>query len=111
MPIASTYFIKSQIPDTTMDQLLKMYEREILIQGAGQTAIRGNVVEFSGSTPLFNRYENKFAGFSEGRLIIEETETEFEVFLEAESPKWIIFFDIYFTKLRNDLEMELQSDH
>jgi hypothetical protein len=33
------------------------------------------------------------------------------VFLEAESPKWIFFFDIYFTKLRNDLERELQSEN
>lgn len=46
MSVASTWFIKAQIPGTTLDRLLKLYEREILIQGAGETAIRGNVVEF-----------------------------------------------------------------
>jgi hypothetical protein len=87
-----------------------LYEREILIQGAGQATIKNNTVEFSGRSLPFNRYENKFAGFSEGRLIIEETETEFEVYLEAESPKWIFLFDVFFTTLRNDLERELQSE-
>ena len=109
MSIASTYFIKAQIPGTTIHDLLKMYEREILIQGAEQTFIRDNVVEFSGRAKPLSRYGNKFANFSEGRLIIEETATEFEVFLEAESPKWIFLFSVYFTSLRDDLERELQS--
>jgi len=66
------------------------------------------VVKFSGGSPL-RRYGNKFANFSEGQLIIEETETEFEIFLEAEHPKWILLFDVYFITLRDDLERELQS--
>ena len=33
MPIASTYFIKAQIPGTTIDKLLQLYEREL--QNAG----------------------------------------------------------------------------
>lgn len=39
------------------------------------------------------------------------SESEFEVLLEAQSPKWILLFDVYFTKLRNDLERELQSNN
>jgi hypothetical protein len=109
MSIATTYFIKAQIPGVAIDRLLKMYEREILIQGARQTAITGNTVEFSDTAAIVNRYARHFAGFVDGRLIIEETASEFEVSLEAESPKWILLFDVFFTTLRNDLERELQS--
>ena|ERR1700754_4141172 len=109
MSIASTYFIKAQTPKATLDRLLSLYEREIRIQGAEQTTITGNAIEFSGGSPT-RRYGNKFANFSEGRLIIEETETEFLVYLEARRPKWILLFDVYFTKLRDDLERELQAE-
>jgi hypothetical protein len=108
MPIASTYFIKAQIPGTTIDKLLRLYEREILIQGAGQTRIKDNAVEFSGGFVL-NRYGNKFANFSNGRLVIEETDTDLKVYLEADRPRWISLFDVYFIKLRDDLERELQG--
>lgn len=108
MSIASTYFIKAQIPGVGLSRLLELYQREILIQGAGQAYIRGNIVEFSGGSWL-RRYGNKFGGFTDGRLIIEESASEFEVYLEAKRPKWILFFDVYFTSLRNDLERELQS--
>lgn len=109
MSIASTYFIKAQIPTATIDRLLNLYKREILIQGADEAIIVNNVIEFSGGS-LFRAHGNKFANFSEGRLIIEETETEFEIFLEAEHPKWILLFDVYFITLRDDLERELQSE-
>lgn len=109
MAIASTYFIKAQIPTATIDRLLNLYKREILIQGADEAVIVNNVVEFSGGSPL-RKYGNKFANFSEGRLIVEETETEFQIFLEAEHPKWIFLFNVYFVKLRDDLERELQAE-
>jgi len=108
MSIATTYFIKAQIPGADINQLLDLYKREILIQGAEYAQINGNIVEFSGGSSI-RKYGNKFAGFSQGQLIIEETDTEFEVYLEADSPKWILLFDVYFTKLRNDLERELQE--
>jgi hypothetical protein len=112
MSIASTYFIKAQLPGTTINDLLKLYEREILIRGAGQTAINDNTVEFSGNSGILSWYGHgqEFAHFSEGRLVIEETETTFEVYLEAKSPKWILLFDVFFTSLRNDMERELQSE-
>src|SRR5689334_11063182 len=103
MSIASTYFIKAQIPRVDINRLLDLYKREILIQGAEYAEINGNVVEFSGGSSI-RKYGNKFAGFTQGQLVIEETESEFEVYLEADSPKWILLFDVYFTKLRNDLE-------
>jgi hypothetical protein len=56
--------------------LLTLYKREILIQGAAEAVIVGNAIEFSRGSSL-RRYGNKFANFSDGRLIIEETETEF----------------------------------
>jgi len=108
MSIASTYFIKGQIPGVDLDKLLELYKREILIQGAGQAWIRENMIEFSGGS-MFRRNGSWFAGFTDGRLIIEETESEFEVYVEAKRPKWVLFFSVYFTKLRNDLERELQS--
>jgi hypothetical protein len=109
MPIATTYFIKAQIPGTDVHRLLKVYLREIMIQGAESATIRGNTVEFSGGSGSSRAYRSKFAGFTAGRLIIEETESEFEIVLEADSPKWILLFDVYFTTLRNDIERELQS--
>jgi len=109
MSIATTYFIKAQIPGADITRLLELYKREILIQGAEYAEINGNVVEFSGGSST-RKFGNKFAGFSQGQLIIEETESEFEVYLEADSPKWILLFDVYFTKLRNDLERELQEN-
>jgi hypothetical protein len=109
MALASTYFIKGQIPGVERERLLEIYKREILIQGAGSANIRDNVVEFSGGSSLFSRYGNKFAGFTNGRLIVDETEAEFEVYLEAKWPKWKFFFDVYFTTLRNDIERELQA--
>lgn len=109
MAIASTYFIKAQIPGADIGRLLELYEREILEQGAGETAIRENMVEFSGTAAHTGQYGRKFAGFSEGQLIIEETETTFEVRLEAGHPKWMPLFDVYFETVRNDLERELQG--
>ena len=109
MSIATTYFIKAQIPEAAINHLLELYKREILIQGAEYAQINGNVVEFSGGSSI-RKYGNKFAGFSQGQLVIEETESEFKVYLEADSLKWILLFDVYFTKLRNDLESELQEN-
>jgi len=108
MPIATTYFIKAQLPGADVNRLLELYKREILIGGAAYAEIVGNTVEFSGGSSL-RKYGNKFAGFPQGQLIIEEIESAFEVYLEAESPKWIFLFDVYFTKLRSDLERELQT--
>lgn len=108
MSIATTYFIKAQIPETDITDLLALYKCEILIQGASSAQINGNVVEFSGGARL-GRHGAKFAGFSQGQLIIEETVSAFEVYLEADSPKWILLFSVYFTKLRNDLEREIQE--
>ena len=42
-------------------------------------------------------------------MIIEETEMKYEVFLEADRPKWVFLFDVYFTKLRDNLERELKT--
>ena len=111
MPIATTYFIKAQIPSATLTDLLRLYERSILEQGANYTFITGNTVEFDGTAPFTHRYGRKFAGFSDGRLVIEETDTTYEVILEAESPSWILLFDVYFTTLRDDIERELQSQN
>ncbi|SEW24319.1 hypothetical protein [Chitinophaga arvensicola] len=108
MPIASTSFLKARIPGASVAQLLKLYEREILTQGAGQTAIRDNMVAFSGSSQPVNRQAKKFADYTDGRLIVTETDSTFEVCLEAEYPGWKFLFDVYFTKLRDDLEKELQ---
>jgi len=109
MALAFTYFIKEQIHGVNLRQLLEIYKREILIQGAGSAFIRANTIEFSGGSSFFSRYGNKFAGFTNGQLIIEETDSEFEVYLEAKWPKWKLFFDVYFTTLRNNIERELQA--
>ena len=112
MSLASTYFIKAQIPGITLHDLLTLYQREILIGGAGFTAIVENKVAFSGATDDYSpRHRGgRFSGFTNGLLIIEESETEFEVYLEADSPKFLLLFDVFFTTLRDDLERELQKE-
>ena len=111
MSLASTYFIKAQIPGITLHDLLTLYQREILIGGAGFTAIVENKVAFSGTADdvSFRRRRGRFSDFTNGLLIIEESETEFEVYLEADSPKFLLLFDVFFTTLRDDLERELQK--
>lgn len=107
MPIATTYFIKAQIPGTTLDQLLNLYKREIHIGGAEEVYIEDNIVRFSGPNLWEGRHRGKFVGFKDGKLIITETSTEYLVSLEASWPKAIMLFSVFFTNLRNNLEQEL----
>ena len=109
MPLASTYFIKGQIPNATIHDLLRLYNLAIQEQGAGDTSVLKDRVEFEGRAWLTTSFGRKFAGFRNGSLIIEETETTFEVSLEASWPRWIPLFSVYFTRLRDDIERELQS--
>lgn len=111
MSLAETYFIKSQLPSTTIHDLLRLYERAIIEQGAGHTQIVDNTVEFSENALITHRFGRKFAGFSDGRLIIHETDTTFDVSLDAASPTWIPLFDVYFITLRDNIERELQSSN
>jgi hypothetical protein len=109
MSLAETYFIKSQLPPTTINHLLRLYERAIIEQGAGHTRIVDNTVEFSDNAFITHRFGRKFAGFADGRLIIQETDSTFDVSLDATSPTWIPLFDVYFITLRDNIERELQS--
>lgn len=107
MCLAETYFIKAQLPSTTTNDLLRLYERAIVEQGAGYAEIIANTVEFGDNAPV--NFGRKFAGFSDGCLTIEETDTTFQVTLHAASPTWIPLFDVYFITLRDNIERELQS--
>ncbi|MBC9913006.1 hypothetical protein ICL55_21385 [Chitinophaga varians] len=107
MPIATSYFIKAQIPGTTLEQLLLLYKREIRIGGADEVYIENNMVRFSGTAFRIGRHPGKFADFTDGKLIITETSTEYLVSLEASWPKTIMLFSVFFTNLRNNLEQEL----
>ncbi|WP_343744884.1 hypothetical protein [Chitinophaga sp.] len=107
MPVATTYFIKAQIPGVTLDQLLTLYGREIRLGGADEAYIEDNMVRFSGAAFRVGRHRGKFADFTDGRLIIEETPTEYLVSLEASWPKTIPLFSVFFTNLRNKLEQEI----
>jgi hypothetical protein len=109
MSLAYAYFIKAQLPSTTTNDLLRLYEQAIIEQGGGYTQIVGNTVEFGETTSIIHQFGRKFAGFSDGRLTIEETDTTFEVTLDAASPSWIPLFDVYFITLRDNIERELQS--
>ena len=111
MSLAETYFIKAQLPSTTTNDLLRLYERAITEQGAGYAQIVANTVEFGDDAFITHRFGKKFAGFSDGRLTIEETDTTFEIRLEAASPTWIPLFDVYFITLRDNIERELQSNN
>lgn len=111
MPIASTYFIKAQLSSATSNGLLRLYERAIIEQGAGYAQIVANTVEFGDTASLTQGFGRKFAGFSDGRLTVDETDTTFEITLDAISPTWIPLFDVYFITLRDNIERELQSDN
>jgi hypothetical protein len=109
MSLAETYFIKTQLPPITTNDLLRLYERAIIEQGAGYTQIAENSIEFGETSSFTHRFGRKFAGFTSGRLVIRETETTFEITLDAISPTWIPLFDVYFITLRDSIERELQS--
>jgi hypothetical protein len=108
MSLAETYFIKAQLPTTTTTDLLRLYEQAIIEQGAGYTQIVDNTVEFGDNAFITHGFGKKFAGFADGRLTIEETDTTFEIRLDAASPTWIPLFDVYFITLRDNIEKELQ---
>lgn len=109
----STYFIKAQIPGTTLQDLLKLYLREIINGGAGLAKIVDNTIQFSDNPdeiglPRRKGSNGSFSGFSSAELIMEETDTDYEVYLEGHGRLGLLY-DVGFTTLRNTLEQELQG--
>jgi hypothetical protein len=113
----TTYFIKAQTPGINVHKLLDLYKRELNTQGIKNITEDGNVLYFvnDDSEILFNRFDRRFSDFSEGKIGIEDNDTEFLAYMEATPTNFMsgltakVSFPVYFTALRNDIERELQG--
>src|SRR3712207_4326520 len=82
----STYFVKQQIPNTSVADLLELYRQELKDQMVSKIEINGNQLSFSNDifkVPA-NRYANDFSGFRSGKIIIEDSGTEYLVRFKAD---------------------------
>ena len=85
----STHFIKGQIPEASVADLLELYRQELEEQSVSNIQIDGNCIKFSNETFKFvpNRYANKFSGFASGQINIEDNGTEYIVTFEADNSR------------------------
>src|SRR5689334_1175061 len=88
----STYFIKEQMPGTTVPELLHLYKQELQDQSVSNIQIENNDLTFSNETFRFvwNSYANKFSNFKSGRIKIEDNDIEYLVTLEADNSRTLI---------------------
>lgn len=81
----STHFLKGQNPGISAERLLEYYKQELEYQSVNQVVVEDNKVLFKNNWFRFNdRYPNKFAGFLQGEISIEETDSTFIVSLRAD---------------------------
>lgn len=88
----STYFIKGQVPDTSVFELLQLYKQELENQSISKIQIRDNSLTFSNNIfkIVTNRYPNKFSSFTCGQINIEDNGSEFLVAFEADNTRTFI---------------------
>jgi len=84
----STYFIKAQIPGTSVAELLQLYKQELQDQSVSKIELDDNFLTFSNDTFRFtlNR-SDKFANFTSGQIKIEDNGPEYIVTLEADNSR------------------------
>lgn len=88
----STCFIKGQIPDTSVFELLQLYKQELENQSISKIEIRENSLTFSNNIfkIVTNRYANKFSSFTSGQINIEDNGSEYLVGFEADNTRIFI---------------------
>jgi hypothetical protein len=88
----STVFIKGQIPGTTIGQLVTRYKRELEEQSVSSVSVNADTIYFANDAfkIVLARYSNKFSGFSKGQIRIEDTGTEYIVYLEANLARLLV---------------------
>ena len=151
----STTFVKAQIPAATLPLLLNFYQQELEYQRVHEITVADDAVYFSNrSWRLGNtRFGNQYFCFSRGKILIQDTGAEYNVFLEGNLSRimvlggslagicalaafvasgfnffaialglliflmvsvvnyiyTLLFFPVYFTDLRNEMEESLQN--
>jgi type IV secretory pathway TrbD component len=151
----STFFIKAQNPAASVPLLLNFYQQELEYQRVHHVTVSEDAVYFHNRPWAIGtaRPGSQYFCFSSGRIRIQDTGNEYEVFLEGNLSRimriggilaaicilaafitaglnWIavglgliifflvsivnyvytlLFFPIYFTDLRNEMEESLQN--
>ena len=78
------------------------------IEGAEITSIDQSEICFEDESFFPSKWKGKFAGVRNGRITIYENPETYEVVLNMDRPRWKSF-DLYFTRLRNNIEREFQN--
>ena len=151
----STTFAKAQIPSASVPLLLDFYQQELEYQHVHNITVSEDAVYFSNRTWSLagTRFGNQYFCFSSGKIRIQETGDEYNVFLEGDLTRimmlggalagfcalaaflasgfnmiaialgvlifllvavinymyTLLFFPVYFTDLRNEMEESLQG--
>jgi len=81
----STYFIKEQIHNVSIRDLITLYKQELEIQSVNNIADNGDTIDFRNKVIKFvlNRYADKFSSFSSGQIKIVDEGNEFGVHFKA----------------------------
>jgi len=81
----STTFEKSQIPGASIPLLLNFYQQELEYQRVHSIAIAGDTLYFRNRPWAIGRtrFGNQYFCFSSGRIRIQDTGNEYNVFLEG----------------------------
>ncbi|HLZ87471.1 MAG TPA: hypothetical protein VKQ52_09535 [Puia sp.] len=152
---ASTSFIKAQIPTASLPLLLDFYKQELEYQRVHSITVSDDAVYFSNRdwSIVGSRFGSQYFCFSTGRILIQDTGSEYHVLLEGDLSRimWLggtlaavcglatffasgfnliaialgllifllvavinyvytlLFFPVYFTSLRNEMEESLQG--
>ncbi|HEY5408169.1 MAG TPA: hypothetical protein VIJ92_13825 [Ginsengibacter sp.] len=82
----STYFIKEQIHNVSIRDLITLYKQELEIQSVNNIADNGDTIDFRNKVIKFvlNRYADKFSSFSSGQIKIVDEGNEFGVHFKAD---------------------------
>ncbi|HEY5408172.1 MAG TPA: hypothetical protein VIJ92_13840, partial [Ginsengibacter sp.] len=77
----STYFIKAQIHNVSIRDLITLYKQELEIQSVNNIVDNGDTIDFRNKAIKFvlNRYADKFSSFSSGQIKIVDEGNEFGV--------------------------------
>ncbi|HNL05956.1 MAG TPA: hypothetical protein PKH93_00200 [Chitinophagales bacterium] len=85
----STVFIKAQIPEATLDGIIKLYINELKNQSVDNISVKDNTILFSNDLIRLytNRWADKFWHFSTGQIKLVDENKKFVIYLTADTSR------------------------